>query len=243
MSKQGDRSPRPSRLPTTQWTLVLAAAGEDPEAAAPAVAALCERYWYPLYVFMRRQCSDAEQARDLTQGFLLSFIEGGYFARVDRNRGRFRNYLLRAAKNYFLNDRRSLANPVKAAQPLEVDYADGERRFLAEPESTLSPDTLFNRQWTLDLLNRVLDELEQEYAARGDGELFACLVRYLDRDETDPPYRDLADELGKSETAVKAAASRLRIRFRDRLRAQVALYTEDGEVDDELRFLFDVLSS
>ena len=232
------------RFETTQWTLVLAAGGADSLAARDALARLCEIYWYPLYAYFRRRGADADAARDLTQSFLASLLERRSFGELRQERGRFRAFLLAAARHFFANDaarrgavKRGGGDPLLA---LPLDAAEG--RYRHEPATTSTPETLFDRRWALTVIERVLQQLRDEAAAaggeRGFDQLKACLLG----DAPAGGYRAVAGELGMTEGAVKVAVHRLRRKFQARLRAEIAqTVASEEEIDEEIRYLIRVL--
>ena len=236
---------RDGRFATTSWSLVLAAGGVSAATAAEALATLCSRYWYPVFAFVRRQGYSPEDARDLTQGFFARVIEKGDVADADRSRGRFRTFLLTAC-THFLSNERDRAGTLKrggglVAVPLDLIEAEGRYgRALADDET---PESLYERQWALALLSSCLGSLRAEYEIAGQGGLFDRLEAYLTADDAAGTYAEAAVELGMTTSAVKTAVHRLRRRYRDSLRRQIAdtlASPDDGDV--ELRHLFEALS-
>ena len=234
------------RFATTRWSMVLAAAGGAPsEQADRALAELCAGYWYPLYAYVRRRGYDAEDARDLTQAFFARLLERRGLASADPARGRFRSFLLTALKNFLTSEwrRRAAEKRGGSAEVVSIDAADAERRYLAEPADTRTPEALYERRWALALLERAVADVRRGYADRGQAELFDALKVYLGRDAAAVPYGQLSGQLGRSEAALRTALSRLRARWRIRVRDLVAETVQDGRlVDDELRDLLRMLS-
>ena len=235
----------PAVFVTTQWSVVLAAGNAGSAGADDALARLCRMYWYPLYCYVRRRGREAEDAKDLTQEFFARLLKRNWLGRADRERGRFRSFLL-GAMNHFLADEWDKARAQKrgggvAAVPLEITTA--ETRFAHEPADPSTPEQNFERRWALTLLEEVLQRLRAEYEAEGRAELFALLHPCLVGDRTEQPYAELARRLGSTEGTVKAAVHRLRQRYRGLLREEIAqTVAEPAEVDDELRHLFAVLA-
>jgi RNA polymerase sigma-70 factor (ECF subfamily) len=225
---------------TTRWSVVRAAAGEDSAAAREALAVLVDCYWFPLYAFTRRSGYDADDAQDLIQAFFTRLLEKRNIGSADPARGRFRSYLLSALK-HFMADERDRSRALKRGGgrvPVSIDYADADRRYDVDPGHGLTPEWLFERNWALALLDRTWNKLGTEYEARGQRELFDRLRSSVSGDAPAPSRRELAERLGMSETAVSVAAHRLRTRFRERLRAEVAETVAGPEdVDRELRDL------
>jgi len=230
---------------TTHWSVVLTAAHWDNTRAKSALEKLCQTYWYPLYAYVRRRGHSPEDAQDLTQEFFARLLERHWLGRADQQRGRFRSFLL-SAMNHFLADEWDKAKAQKrggglAPLPLEFDVA--ETRFTHEPADRVTPEQNYERRWALTLLDEVLHRLRLEYEQEGKTELFATLHPCLVGDRSSQPYADLAVNLGVSEGAVKSAVHRLRLRYRQLLRDEIAqTVAEPHEVDEELRHLFTVLS-
>ncbi|MGE5359955.1 MAG: RNA polymerase sigma factor [Bacteroidales bacterium] len=231
---------------TTRWSVVVAAGGQGGPVAEEALAQLCHAYWYPLYAYVRRSGCDANDASDLTQEFFVQIIEKHYLRQADAQRGRFRSFLLASLKHFLANERRR-ANAKKRgggrpALPLEVETAEG--RYERELPANDTPERLFERRWALTLLDRTLGALREEHRANERLELFERLEPLLTDGKAEDSYKDIGKALGMSEGAVKVAAHRLRRRFGDLLRREIAQTVEtDHEVDEEIRYLFSVLAS
>lgn len=242
-SSQGDSrgSHGASWFQTTHWSLVLAAGHESSSDAQDALARLCRVYWYPLYTYVRRQVGNVHDAQDLTQGFFARFLEKEYLQDVDRQRGKFRSFLLASLKHYLANQREhARAQKRGGGRPcLSLDFEDAETRYRLEPADTMTPERLFERRWALTLLEQTVKRLEQEFRDAGKNDLFESLKPFLTADSDAPSQREVAARLGMSEGAVKAAAHRLRNRYRAVLREEIA-QTVAGpeEVAQELNDLF-----
>jgi RNA polymerase sigma-70 factor (ECF subfamily) len=223
---------------------VLRAGSRKDRDADTALAALCERYWYPLYVYVRRHLADAGEAQDVTQEFFARLLEKNTLAAASPERGRFRSFLLTSIKN-FLANQREWARARKrggGVRRLSLDLDCGESRLRLEPAHNLTPERLFERQWVLTLLDLVMRRLQEEYQAPAKAEQLERLKGALTGDRDRLPYAALAAELGMSEEAARQAATRLRKRYRELLREEVAqTLAEPGDVDDEIRSLFEVL--
>ena len=237
----GARSPR---FATTHWSIVVAAGSRDAERGRDSLARLCQAYWFPLYAYVRRRGHSPEDSQDLTQAFFARLLEKNWIAGADRSKGRFRTFLL-AAMQHFLADEWDRAKAKKrgggmALLPLSFDTA--EQRYVEEPSDPETPERIFERRWAVALLDTVLSRLRGEYDDQGKGELFAALRPCLVGERTAQPYAQLAEALGSSEPAIKSAVHRLRQRYRQLLRDEVASTVDAGEdVEDELRHLFAVL--
>ena len=229
---------------TTHWSVVLTASQADSPQAAEALETLCRTYWYALYAHVRRRGHGHEDAQDATQAFLLQLLERKSFARVDQSKGRFRSFLL-AGLNYFLADQRDRATAQKrgGGRPiLSFDAPTAEQRYRLEPVDSLSPDKAFDRQWALVLLDQVLARLEQEFRRANKAELFERLRPFLVAGEGPETYADAAPELGMTEEAFKKAVQRLRRRYHELFREEIAQTLSDpAGVEDELRHLCAVM--
>lgn len=230
------------QFPTTRWSLIVATHEQPTSGAREALASLCGSYWYPLYAYIRRQGYAVEDAQDLTQGFFALLLEKGYLADFDRDRGRFRSFLLGAFKHYVANerDRQRAAKRGGGQILMPLDAQDAERRYSVEPAHNMTPEKIYDRRWALLLLDRALERLRRESAPSAR---FDQLKVFLMGDSTGASYSQLASDLGMSEGAVKVAVHRLRRRFREVLLAEVAETVAGPEqVEQEMRFLLSVLS-
>jgi RNA polymerase sigma-70 factor (ECF subfamily) len=240
MSFRGNDRDRGCRFATTRWSVVNAARDPAEPLAREALAALCAAYWYPLYAFIRREGHSAHEAADLAQGFFARLLENDGLVGVDRRKGRFRSFLIASCK-HFLSNERDRARTLKRGggrQLLTIDARDAEGRYVREPAHALTPERLFDRRWALTLLDHVLDRLGEELASEGKGPLFEALKPAL-MGERSMPHAQLAEELGMTEGAVRVAAHRLRTRYRELLRDEIAQTLDDpDDVDDEIRDLF-----
>ena len=229
---------------TTHWSLIVAAAGQGGEASQTALADLCQAYWYPIYAFIRRRGRTADDARDLTQEFFATLLEKGYLADADPDRGRFRSFLLTAVARFVgKQDERAHAQKRGGGRrALPLNFDDGETRYQHEPSHDWTAERIFARRWALTLLDRTLAALRREHQAAGKLPLFDTLKVFLTGQAGTPPLRQVADELGMTEGAVKVAVHRLREKYREALRAEIAQTVATQEdVDDELRFLLAAL--
>jgi RNA polymerase sigma-70 factor (ECF subfamily) len=224
--------------------LVLHAGNRRDRDADAALAALCERYWYPLYAYVRRRTADVHEAQDLTQEFFARLLEKNTLGSASPERGRFRSFLLTAVKNFLANqwDRANAQKRGGGLRRLSLDLECGESRLRLEPAHDLTPERLFERQWVLTLLDLVMRRLQGEYQALGKGGQFEQLKGALTGDRDRLPYAALGVELGMSEEAARQAASRLRKRYRELLREEVShTVAEPGDAEDEIRNLFEAI--
>jgi RNA polymerase sigma factor (sigma-70 family) len=234
------------RFNTTHWTVVVTAGDGDSPQAAMALAELCSTYWYPLYAFVRRKGYSPHDSQDLTQAFFARVLEKNYIAQADRERGRFRTFLL-AALTHFLADEWDKARRLKRGGGREVfsfDAASAEERYRLEPIDQLDAAKLYERRWVTTLFDQALARLEQEFRDSGKDRLFEGLKGSLIADDTALSYAELGARLGLKEDAVKQAVHRMRRRYRELFREEIArTVAGPAEVEDELRHLFAVLST
>ena len=227
-----------SDFPTTRWTLVVAAGDPRRKEARSALVSLCEAYWYPLYAYVRRRGYPADQAQDLTQEFFVRVLDGRYLDRADPEKGRFRAFILTSLK-FFLADEadRHRAQKRGGGNVLSLEISSGEERYQRDPAHDETPERIFERRWGLSMLDIVMDRLRAEFVQHGRLDHFNRLKVFL-LDRGDTPYAALAREMGTSEGALKVAVHRLRRRYRDLFRQEIAATVVDpADVDSELRFL------
>lgn len=236
---------KPESLPTTHWSLVLAAGRRSALQGQQALETLCRRYWSPLYAYLRRRLVDPVEAQDVTQAFFTELLDKGYLRMATPERGRFRAFLLTACQ-HFLNKHWAKAKAQKRGggrKPFSLDFATTDSRLKRLAATDRTPEQEYDRQWALGLLAWVLDELERIYTQAGNSQLFATLKPFLLGEQGELTYAAVAPQLGLSEAAVKMAASRLRRRYRELLRAEIAqTVANPDEVEDEIRHLFSALS-
>jgi len=230
---------------TTHWSVVLAAQGRSP-AADEALEKLCRTYWWPLYGFVRRNGYGPEEAQDLTQGFFALLLERRDLNVVRREKGRLRSYLLVSLKNFLAKARRrELAvkrGEGRALVPLDELLA--RERADLEPADNLTADRIYERRWALTLLEQVLTQLESEYRSADNAKLFDCLKEFLSDEPGRRSQAEVAAELGMTENALKQAFHRLRQRYRQLLRDEIAqTVAVPGDVEDELRHFISVLQA
>ena len=236
--------PGPSQFPTTRWTLVVAAGDPRRKEARSALVSLCENYWYPLYAYLRRRGYAADPAQDLTQEFFTRVLEGRYLDRANPEKGRFRSFLLTSLK-FFVADEDDRHRALKrgGGQLLPFEFSPGEERYQREPGHDETPERIFERRWALSVLDRVMEKLRDEFVQHGRLEHFERLKIFL-LGQSDAPYAALACEMNTSEGALKVAIHRLRKRYRELFRQEIADTVADpAEVESELRFLAAALSA
>ena len=234
--------PGPTHFPTTRWTLVVAAGNPNRKEARSALVYLCENYWYPLYAYLRRRGHPADQAQDLTQEFFIRVLEGRYLDRADPQKGRFRSFLLTSLK-FFVADEEDRRRAVKrGGRTVSIEFSSGEERYQRELAHDETPERIFERRWALSVLDRVVERLRSEFVFHGRPEHFERLKVFL-LGQSDAPYATLAREMNTSEGALKVAIHRLRKRYRELFRQEIADTVADPtEVEAELRYLAAVLT-
>jgi len=230
---------------TTHWTVVLSARDKNSTESQHALEKLCRNYWYPLYAFVRRQGHGPHDAEDLTQEFFARLLEKDFLKLVAREKGRFRTFLLAALKHFLANEwDRARAQKRGGGQiHLPLDTADAETRYQVESAHELPADKIYEQRWALTLLEQVLQRLRKEYATSGKENLFEQLKSTLSGERNSLPYAEIAARLKTSEGAVKVSVHRLRQRYRELLRDEIAqTVSTPEEVEDELRNLFAALA-
>ena len=226
---------------TTRWTLVLTAGGDGSSQSRNAMAELCALYWYPLYAFIRRKGHDPDRAQDLTQGFFARLLERNIVQTADRQRGRFRAYLL-GALQHFLADERDREHALKRGGghvTISRDLETAEQRYALEPAHDLTPERLFDRRWASTVIALVMAELRRQFVAEGKADLFERLKPFLVSDPSDATQAQAATELGISPGAARVALHRMRRRYGELLREQIAeTVSSPDQIDEEIRDLF-----
>src|SRR6202049_405521 len=233
-----------SEFPTTRWTLVVAAADPQRKEARSALVSLCEGYWYPLYAYVRRRGYPPDQAQDLTQEFFIRVLEGRYLDRADPEKGRFRSFILTSLK-FFVADEEDRQRAYKrgGGMVVSLELSSGEERYQREPAHDETPERIFERRWALSVLDTVVQQLRNEFVHHGGPERFDRLKVFL-LGQSDAPYAALAREMNTSEGALKVAIHRLRKRYRELFRQEIADTVADpAEVESELRYLAAALTA
>ena len=228
--------PHSGDFPRTRWSLVLDAQEDDPAA----LAELCRAYWFPLYCFARRMGQNAEEAKDLTQGFFAHLLEKKALGSVEQEKGKFRSFLLASLKNFLANDwdRQHAAKRGGKHSLISLDDDTAEDRYLREPSHDLTPEKQYEQSWALTVLETVLQQLRKEYTAAGKDHLFEALQDQLIGAEDAQSYAQLAARLGMKEGAVRMVVLRMRRHFGYLLRAEIAhTVANPGELEEELRHL------
>ena len=227
------------RFPTTSWTMVATAA-RDSSGSVGALSKLCEAYWFPVYAFIRRRGHSREAAEDLCQEFFATFLENGALAGARPERGKFRSFLMASVTNFLANqwDREHALKRGGGNTMLSLDFETSENRYSREPSHDLTPEAVFERHWALALLDRVLARLRDEHSRKGHVAQFDLLSPFLTGDHDRSSYDRVAVALDMSESAARTAVHRLRRRYAELVREEIAAVVADPqEVEGEIRFL------
>jgi DNA-directed RNA polymerase specialized sigma24 family protein len=234
-----------AQFPTTRWSQVVAAGDRADPAAHQALAELCAAYWYPLYAFVRRKGHPPEEAADLVQGTFVILLDRNALAAVTPERGRFRSFLMASCAHHLADcrERDRAAKRGGGKTPISFDRLLAEGRYSAEPVNELTAERLFERRWATSLLDHAVARLEAESIAGGKAGLVSRLLPTLTGGRTEVPFATIAAELGMSPGAVKTAAARLRKRYGEILREEIARTLADPtDVEEEIRALFTALA-
>jgi RNA polymerase sigma-70 factor (ECF subfamily) len=232
--------PRGDVFVTTRWTVVLHAGRKSSPQSDRALGELCQTYWYPLYAYVRRKGKTKEDAEDLVQAFFEKFLKKNYLEGLSAERGKFRAFLLAALKHFLANewDKSQRQKRGGGVTHLSLDWQSADARYHLDPPDPSSPDKTFDREWALALLERVISRLSGECEAEGKRKLFEQSRGYLMVGEAAIPYAEAARSLGLEEGAVRVAVPRLRKRYRELLRDEIAQTLDDpAQVTEELRSL------
>jgi RNA polymerase sigma factor (sigma-70 family) len=230
---------------TTRWTVVLAAGHRGAPQADVALEELCRTYWYPLYAYVRRRGHSHDDAEDFTQAFFARLLEKNYLEGISSDKGKFRAFLLVAVKHFLANewDRAHRQKRGGGVIPLSLDWQDADQRYQIHPVDTLSPDKLYDRAWAVTVLEQVITRLRDESVAEGKTRLYEQLKGFLMVGKSDIPYAQAAAALTLTEGAVRVAVHRLRQRYRELLRQEIAQTLSDpAQIDEEMQALFSALT-
>ncbi|MDD5262215.1 MAG: sigma factor [Methylacidiphilales bacterium] len=231
---------------TTRWTVVLAAGRRSDTQARAALEQLCATYWFPLYAYVRRRGHTKEEAEDLTQDFFARFLEKNYLEGLSAERGRFRAFLLASLKHFLANewDKSQRQKRGGGAAHFSLDWQTADTKFQVAASNESSPEKIFDREWAVALLGKVINRLQEECEAEGRGKQFAELKGFLSAGTSGESYKQAALQLGQDEGALRVAAHRLRKRYRILLRDEIAQTLSDpSQVEEELRSLFGAFAS
>lgn len=223
---------------STDWSMVRQLDGPDAELA---LAKLCEQYWQPLYAYVRSKVRDVHKAQDLTQGFFAHVVAKDSLRQAAPERGRFRSFVLVSLKNFMANDFAAENAQRRGGnfRHVPLDFDDGDQHFSRAATDSMTPERIFDRAWTLTLLDRVSERLQTEHEAAGEAERFTALKVALTATGRGMKYDEIAEKLQVTEATARQAASRLRKRYRELLRLEVGRTLEDNDdIEDEIRRMF-----
>lgn len=245
-SSNGSQAQGASHFVLTRWSVVVTAGRCESTHARDALEQLCRAYWQPIYAFVRRQGHSPADAQDLTQEFFARLLEKNYLQNVDPAKGRFRSFLLASVKHFLANEWDKARAQKRGGERvlLSINSASAETAYAIEPVEQLTPDKIFERRWALTLLAEVMAQLRAEYRSEGKTELFEQLKSTLTGERRSVAYAEIAVRLHSSEGAVKVAVYRLRRRYRELLRSEIAqTVASPEEVEEEIRALFAALQA
>ena len=247
MESPAERARTAASFNTTHWTIVLACRDQDDSSAAEqALANLYQTYWYPLYAYIRRCGYSEHDAEDLVQGFYAHIHEKHALAKADRQRGKFRTFLLSSLQNFLANENeRSRAKKRGGGRELiRLDAEDAKERYQLEQVHSVTPEKIFEMRWAHALLDQTLAGLRADFAARGKQRLFEGLQTFLTADSGETSYQKAADNLGLPLSAVKTSVHRMRLDYRTRLREEIGRTVScPEEIDEELLYLRKVIAA
>jgi RNA polymerase sigma factor (sigma-70 family) len=245
MPREPSRTGAGEQFASTHWSAVLTAADTQSPESAKALQELCQAYWVPLYAYVRRQGHKPEDAQDLTQEFFRRLLERKYLRLADRERGRFRSFLLTALKHFLVDDwrRGQAARRGGGRLPESWDVENAEALYQLESGDSTNPERAYERRWAMLLLERVLNCLGQEFRESEKSELFHELKGFLWGDSEVESHSDLGARLGLSEGAARVTLHRFRKRYRELLRDEICrTVAHPGEIEGEIRYLMRALN-
>lgn len=235
-----------ARFATTHWSVVSAAGKPESTKYRQSLETLCQTYWFPLYAYLRHRGYDCHEAEDYTQAFFAHLLEKRGLRLADPKQGKFRSFLLTALKNFVANeiDRIRAQKRGGGRIILSLDLEQAEHQYALEPIYQLTPEKLFERSWAMTILNRTMAALQAEFVGENKQKLFEELKVYLTVKKSPISYQDAAAQLHTTEASVKVAVHRLRRRYRQLLRDEIAqTVTTEEEISEEIRELFAALSN
>jgi RNA polymerase sigma factor (sigma-70 family) len=236
---------RASWFTTTHWRVVLAAGRGDASSAQVALEKLCRTYWPPLYAYVRQRQFRPEDAQDLTQEFFARFLAGNYLQKIQQSGGKFRSYLLRAFQHFLANewDKAHAAKRGGDQLTFSLDDLNAESRYQLVDNPDRTPEEVYDQSWAWALLEQVQTQMRDEYAAGGKRERFEHLEQFLPGEASPMNYAEGARQLGLSDEAVRSEVCRLRKRYRELVRLEIAqTVATPAEIEEEVRYLIAVVS-
>ena len=246
VAAESDTDSEPEAFPLTRWSLITQSRSDTEREVALAVEELCQRYWFPIYAFIRRKGFSREKAEDITQGFFHKMLSKDTFQQARQEKGKLRTYLLKILQNHLADDYR-MEKALKrggGANIVSIDEEEANGRYLMEAETQLDPAALFERMWARELLELAISRTRDEYSKRGKGKAFELLRDYLGWNSSEVPYREVASTMGVAESTVRVNIFRLRQRFRSNLESEIAETVSDREeIEPEISFLMQLFSA
>ncbi len=230
---------------STHWSVVLAAGEQDTPQSTAALEQLCRWYWYPIYGYIRRQGYRLEDAEDLTQDFFAHLFGKGFPRGASPDRGKFRSFLLTSLRHFLIDHHRQSGSLKRGRGQclISLDEEQAEARLSLELKHELTPEKLYEREWAGTLLDRARTRLRQEYYAARKADLYDHLKGFRLVGKTDSSLQETATEFQTTVSALKSAVHRLRTRYRELVRDEVAHTVADpAELEEEARHLIAVLS-
>ena len=231
---------------TTHWSMIRMAGGDSSPDTHKALERLCQRYWYPVYVFVRRFGLSAPEAEDLTQDFFYHVLRTKMVATADANKGKFRTFLIQATKNFLSNDWKKRQRQKRGGGdlPISLNAEETERRYQLEMTDEKTPEKLFEQKWAREVIAVAFEKLEKDYRKSGQSDRFEVLRKMLWGRLSDTQYEQASKELGMTINATRVATSRMRNRFRELVREEIATQVNStSEIDEEYQFLIQTLSA
>jgi RNA polymerase sigma-70 factor (ECF subfamily) len=231
---------------TTRWSRVLRAGDPETKDAQQALEELCRDYWKPLAAFAQRKGHSPEDAQDLTQAFIAKLLATNSFGKADRERGRFRTFLLSAFCNFMVGDHRAQKAQKRGGAQTFVSLDDdtAESHHVLHPQDHMTPEREYERSWAVALLERVMQRLQGDYERAERLALYAAIQPHLAGGNGRPNYARLGESIGMSESAITVAVHRMRKRYGLLLREEIAAtVATPGDVEDELRYLMNVVAA
>jgi RNA polymerase sigma-70 factor (ECF subfamily) len=233
------------RFATTHWSVVLAAGHDSSPNAGEALETLCRNYWLPLYAYVRRKGHTPEKAQDLTQAFFERLLEQHTLSRARRERGRFRSFLLTSLQNFLGHEweKERAAKRGGGRYVLSWDQVSAESSYQLEAVSELPPDKAFEKRWALTIFQQALNRLHEEFVRLGKGEVFEQLKCFLTQEPGANGYPGVAERLGMTPAAVAVSVHRLRKRYGELVRDEIAhTVSSPAEIEEEMRYLIALMS-
>jgi len=240
--KVAEGMPKSGAFVTTRWTVVQCASNSTLPESEAALETLCRAYWTPIYVYVRRFGHAEEDSRDLTQAFFCKLLEKKWIAAANPDKGRFRTFLLSTLKHFLADERDRIGALKRGGDRLHIPLLGDFDEDALPMSGNASPEQIFDYQWALTIFNQALQNLQQEFQQLGKGSDFDVLKNFIGLNGNPVSQKEAAKSLGITEAAAKMSVSRMRRRFRELVRAEIAQTVQDDtELESEVRYLAEVL--